>query len=298
MNFEEAVTEYFEEKKGYIKPSSYERYTLLVPRIKTFFGGKDIKEINSKDLQLFINWLNDEQFLSVSSIKLHIMFLKSVIFHFNDDKRFNKLNYPKTEKSSIKIYTDEEAEKIIKYIFEKNEKGKFVHLHSCLGELIAFYTGMRLGEILALQWQDINFDADFIDVNKNAYTNSRGNTVITSPKTLASYRKIPLHPKLKKALSLFKSECGTDYVIGTQQGKKVKFPRTLQRHNEDMCRKIGIKSKGMHAYRHYFATYLIKKTNRVKLVSECLGHSSVIITQNVYNNPSLEDKNELIKCLD
>lgn len=261
-------------------------------------GSKDIKEINSKDLQLFINWLDNEQFLSVSSIKLHIMFLKSVIFHFNGDKRFNKLNYPKKEKASIKIYTDEEAEKIIKYIFEKNEKGKFVHLHSCLGELIAFYTGMRLGEILALQWQDINFDADFIDVNKNAYTNSRGNTVITSPKTLASYRKIPLHPKLKKALSLFKSECGTDYVIGTQQGKKVKFPRTLQRHNEDMCRKIGIKSKGMHAYRHYFATYLIKKTNRVKLVSECLGHSSVIITQNVYNNPSLEDKNELIKCLD
>lgn len=171
-------------------------------------------------------------------------------------------------------------------------------MHSCLGELIAFYTGMRLGEILALQWQDINFDADFIDVNKNAYTNSRGQTVITGPKTLSSCRKIPLHPKLKKALKLFKSDCGTDYVVGTQKGKKVKYPRTLQRHNEDMCRKIGIKSKGMHAYRHHFATYLIKKTNQVKLVSECLGHSNIMITQNVYNNPSLEDKTELLKCMD
>lgn len=296
MRIEEAVAEYLDQKKDCLKLSTYRRYTLLIPRIKTFFGAKDIKEIVSKDLQLFVNWLSNEQHLSVASIKMYVMFIKSVIYYFDEEKRFSKLIFPKKEKSSIKIYTDEEAKKIIKYIFEK-EKGKFIHLHSCLGELIAFYTGMRIGEILCLQWKDINFDEDFIDVNKNVFFIG-GEAVITAPKSLSSYRKIPLHPKLKTALSLFKSNCETDFVIGVKNGKKIKYSRTLQHHNEYMCKKIGIEPKGMHAYRHYFATYLIKKTNKVKLVSECLGHSNVMITQNVYNNPSLEDKKELLKFID
>lgn len=292
MNFEEGATQYLEYKKDYLKVRSYDKYITLIPTTKNFFGDMDIKEIDTKKLQEFINWLNSEKNYSVASIRQFVMFLKCVCYHFNENKRFNQLNFPKKERSAIKVYTDEEIKKILNYI-SKQKKGNY------LGELIAIYTGMRLGEILALQWKDINFDEDFINVNKSVYDKGGiANTLITSPKSLSSYRKIPLHLKLKNVLKTFKSSCETDFVVGTHKGKKIKFSRSLQRHNEDMCKRIGIECKGMHAYRHYFATHLIKKTNQVKLVSECLGHSSVVITQNVYNNPSLEDKQELMKFLD
>lgn len=292
MKFEKGATEFLEYKKSYIKFRTYERYISLIPRITQFFGNIDIEKISTKDLQTFIKWLSEEKKLSNSSIKIHIMFLKSVICYFDADKKFNKLFFPKEKKKNIKVYTDEEIVKIKKYIFEED------HLQNCLGELIAIYTGMRLGEILALQWSDIHFNEGFINVSKSIYRRKNEGMIIASPKALASYRQIPLHPKLKEVLRKFRSHCVSDYVVGANEGKKIKSFRTLQAHNEKMCEKIGVESKGMHAYRHYFATHLIKRTNQVKLVSECLGHSNILITQNIYNNPSLDDKKKMLEFLE
>lgn len=292
MNFEKGVVEFLKYKKSYIKLATYDRYINLIPRIIQFFGNNDIEKINTKDLQLFIKWLSEEEKMSTSSIKTYIMFLKSVIYHFDVDKHFNKLFYPKEKKKNIRVYTDEEITKIKEYIFEKK------HLYNCLGELIAIYTGMRLGEILALQWSDIHFEKGFINVSKSVYCRKNNGILITTPKALSSYRQIPLHPKLKEVLEKFKSPCASDFVVGTKGGKKIKHSRTLQVHNENMCKKICVENKGMHAYRHYFATCLIKKTNQVKLVSECLGHSNIMITQNIYNNPNLDEKKKMLNFME
>lgn len=300
MQIKKASEIFLDYKKNYIKLRTYDKYINLMNEILNFFNDIDIKDINTQKIQDFINYL-EQKGRSTSTIRSHVMLLKSIIYYFDENKNFNQLRFPKTYKKSIKVYTDEEINKILDYIYEKkiNKDGfsYYPNLNKYLGELIAIYTGMRLGEIVALQWKDVNFEQEYIDVNKSVYERPNYESLITSPKSSTSYRQIPLHPKLKKVLRFFKNSCEDNYILGTNK-KTPMSVRLFQRQNEKLCKNAGVEHKGMHAYRHYFATHLIKKSNQVKLVSECLGHSNILITQNVYNNPSLEDKKKLLKFMD
>lgn len=289
----ELVNEYLEYKKPYIKYRTYERYTTIAKKYLDYFNNIAVENIDTKTLQKYIDYMATKKY-SKSTISMVIVLIKSSIMFNNSNKHFDKLVFPKQLKN-IKIYTEDEVKKIMDFIC--TEQGTiYPHLEKYIGILILILTGMRMGEVLALTWNDIHFDEDYISVTKSVYY-TKGQKIITAPKTTTSIRQIPLFSKLKKYLKIVSKnkELSAPVVTSFRTGKGFSNSRNFQRLNQILCKQLGVENKGLHAYRHYFATHLIRKSGQVKLVSECLGHSNIMITQNVYNNPSLNDKLKLGK---
>lgn len=288
MIVKEALNQYLQTKTS-LKETSKERYKNFAYRINKEFGEKEISEITTKDLQFLANYLQKKGFYT-ATIKTYITFFKSVIRFFIPSTSFNHIKFEKKVKN-VKIYTSEEIKKIKEYILFK-ENNKFSNLNCyTIAILIAIYTGARLSEICALCWEDINFLENTISINKQVYKKQ-----ISSSKSFTSNRVIPLHSNLKRILEKIAKTSNCQYVC-SKNGMLVST-RSVQYINEKICLELKIIPKGIHAYRHYFATTLIKNSGDLKAVSEMLGHSSIVITQNVYNNPSLVQKSNVLKTLE
>lgn len=170
-----------------------------------------------------------------------------------------------------------------------------------LGTLIALHTGMRIGEICALQWCDIDFESDMIFVRhtitrvKSTAENSKTMLVLGMPKTASSRRVIPissvLKPILKKACTTRISEfvvSQTDTFVGTRTFD-YRYRQMLKRHNLEVV--------GFHTIRHTFATRCIEAGMDVKTLSEILGHASASTTLNIYVHSSMENKRKQMEKL-
>lgn len=172
--------------------------------------------------------------------------------------------------------------------------------NTCLGILIAFYTGIRIGEACALTWADINLEDGVIYVRRNMQRvkipedpENRTEILLQTPKTYSSVRIIPIPPVLFPLLKRHKGE-EQQYII---KGRKKAWvePRTLQYRFARILDECGIKSFNFHMLRHAFASRCIDKGFDAKSLSEILGHSSVQVTLNLYVHSSLQHKKELME---
>lgn len=184
-----------------------------------------------------------------------------------------------------------------KYLLENAEDD------TCLGILIVFYTGIRIGEACALTWGDVDLKEGIIYVRKNLQRvkTSEGQKnsteiLLQTPKTRTSFRMIPIPPVLFPLLRQYKKE-DVHYII---KGKKKAWvePRTLQYRFARILDECGIKSFNFHMLRHAFASRCIDKGFDAKSLSEILGHSSVQVTLNLYVHSSLQHKKELMEKFD
>lgn len=166
------------------------------------------------------------------------------------------------------------------------------------------YTGLRIGEICALKWNDIDFDNKILIVNKtiqrifikNIENKSHSKILITSPKSKSSNREIPLSNSIYNILKLhIPKDTNTYFITGNQ---KYIEPRTYRSYYDRFIKNIGIEHINFHALRHTFATRLIESGVDYKTVSELLGHSSVNITLSMYIHPHMEQKRKAVECID
>ncbi len=172
------------------------------------------------------------------------------------------------------------------------------------GAVIALKTGMRVGEICALRWQDVDLESDVIHVN-HALTRAKGHFELSSPKTATSLRAIPFGGSLKEALLLrrdaMRSECDeigtgwTDglFVVGTVVRGTWKSPQGLSQEWHQLARVLGLvgtqgRCPTFHDLRHTFATIAVSSGIDIKTVSVLLGHADPAMTLRVYAD-SLED---------
>ena len=164
----------------------------------------------------------------------------------------------------------------------------------CLGLL----SGLRIGEVCALRWEDINYEEGFLNINYSVQRisdeNNPGKTILflSSPKSITSKREIPLSEQLTKILKKLKRR--GIYVVGN---KKPMEPRTLQLYFARLQEKLGMEVHNFHSLRHTFATNCIENGADIKALSEILGHSDVKITLNRYVHPSLESKKKCVDCV-
>lgn len=168
-----------------------------------------------------------------------------------------------------------------------------------IGVLLSLYAGLRLGEVCALEWTDIDFSLQIVRIRK---TVSRVRTpaggsilVIEAPKTASSLRDIPLCSWLIPLLNEVRLGSSSNYVVS----KTVKFvsPRTFDYRYHRLLTLAGVPPINYHALRHTFATRCMEVGMDVKSLSEMLGHASAAVTLNIYVHPSLELKRSHLEKL-
>ena len=167
-----------------------------------------------------------------------------------------------------------------------------------IGVLLALCTGMRIGEVCALQWEDVDFTQRIITVrhtvgriyNCELKTTER---IHTSPKTKNSCREIPISKQLFQSLKTVRKQSQSPYVVGISTQSKE--PRSYRDYFSRLLKRLNIPHLVFHGLRHTFATRCIESQCDYKTVSVILGHSNVATTLNLYVHPNLSQKK---KCID
>lgn len=194
----------------------------------------------------------------------------------------------KQEKKDIRVFSLEEEEQLLHYLQENMDL-------TALGILLSLFTGIRIGELCALKWEDISIRDKRLHVSKTMQRvrvgGAEGKTEIKilEPKSSCSVRTIPLPDAIMESLKQF--HVPEAYLL---TGDSVRYiePRTMQNRFKKVLVSCGIRDANFHATRHTFATRCIELGFDVKCLSELLGHASVAITMNRYVHPTMAHKTE------
>lgn len=225
------------------------------------------------------------------------------------DLRFNPMDTvtmpgkAKFESKEIEIFTEEDLKVLIQAADSRFGNGELRYKNGW-GIILMIYTGIRMGEALALKWEDYNETEKKLTIRKNIglvkNRTGEGNkyTLLEqdSVKTKNSDRVIPLSQMAITALSELR-KTSRNYIISTREGKPVR-PRNFQNTFDYMLNSAGLEHKGLHATRHTFASLLFKKSADVKTVGELLGHADARTTYNTYIHVMQSQKQSAVALLD
>lgn len=197
----------------------------------------------------------------------------------------------KLHDKEMRVLSPKEQESLVRVLLDETDQYKF-------GVLLSLYTGIRIGELCALQWEDIDTELSILKVHKTMQRiqeTSKGSptktkVIITEPKSKCSIRDIPLPPFLIEYAMRFKSNAKA-YVLSGTSDKYVE-PRTMQNRFKKYVAAAGIDAANYHSLRHTFATRCVEIGFEIKTLSEILGHANVNITLNKYVHSSLQLKRD------
>ena len=195
----------------------------------------------------------------------------------------------------MRVLNKAEQSQLCEYILKKPE--------ACsIGILVCMFTGLRIGEICALRWDDISFSDQSIYIHHTLQRiqmhrghGAKTEVVVTTPKSSCSIRKIPLPDEILEILVLNK-KASSGYVLTNDEYKFIE-PRTMQNKFKKILKAVGIENANFHALRHTFATRCVELGFDVKSLSEILGHATVNITMNRYVHPTYEMKKKNMQKL-
>lgn len=285
------------DKKQYVKKSSFSAYTLLIENhLLPNFGNKIA--IEEADVQSFV-FQKLETGLSHKTVKDILIVLK-MILKFGAKNKWLKytpfdIQFPtEREKHNIEVLTKTDQKKIMNYIQEH-----FTFRN--LGIYICLSAGMRIGEICALTWEDIDTDNGIISVNRTIqriYVIEDGirrtELILDTPKTKNSIREIPISKDLLRILKPFKKIVNPLFFVLTNDAKPTE-PRTYRSYYKNLMKELKMPELKFHGLRHSFATRCIESNCDYKTVSVLLGHSNISTTLNLYVHPNMEQKKKAIE---
>lgn len=253
----------------------------------------DATRINSfLDAKLSNGKLNSHGGLSPSYVRSMMVVINAAIKYAVDEQFClplkSTVHKPAASKTELVIMSREEQKKIETFLlsnFSLSAAGVFISLH----------TGMRIGEICGLSWDDVDFAKGIIKVRHTVARvksdnaeGSKTKLILDTPKTDASVREIPISTVLFPVLLELKNISSKNFVIS--ETREFMKPRTFEYQYHRMLNMCGIKPINFHALRHTFATRCVEVGVDIKSLSEILGHANVGITLNTYVHSSLEMK--------
>lgn len=196
----------------------------------------------------------------------------------------------RSQKKDLRVLSLDEQKKLCNYLYSD------LNGHN-LGILLCLFTGIRIGEVCALTWNDISLSDKTIHIRKTLQRiqnhgggATKNRIVITSPKSACSIRVIPIPENLVTLLVRYQT-VSTGFFMTNSECKFIE-PRTMQNHFKAVLKECSIAPANYHALRHTFATRCVELGFDIKSLSEILGHASVNITMNRYVHPTLTLKKE------
>ena len=293
-NFRVVTEEWLKYKKNTVKKSTYYNYSYSVEKyLYPKFADQDITQI--KDYNDFIEKLTDT--LAPKTVRDIITKLKEIINFYEEEHNtklnIKKMSLPKMNKKEIQILSNKEKQKLEKYCIEQNSL-------KSLGILICLNTGLRIGEVCALRWENIDFESKKIHIEKTIeriYSKEENKTIviIDTPKSITSVRTIPINSKLYNILKQIRGKSKkTDFVLAGSSEHYVE-PRNYQYHFKEILKRSKVKKYKFHTLRHTFATNCIEAGMDIKSLSEILGHADVSITLNIYVHSSDKAKRKYLE---
>lgn len=290
--------EWLEGQESFLKQSSFGKYKRVLKNyLLPEFGGKLVMEITREDVVEYIRKMllsggKKGGGLSPKTVTGALSVLKLILEYARDYKNIaiadlNGLSV-KPIRMPLRILSVNEQRVLEEFLVRHMDPAAF-------GILLCLYTGIRLGELCALRWEDISFKDRTLHIQRTMARlpekedkKQRTKIFVTLPKSDSSIRDIPIP---RKMLLLAKEMKGakTAYIL-TGSPKKFMEPRTMEYRFRATVERLGLSGVNFHALRHTFATRCIELGFDAKSLSEILGHASVRITMDRYVHPSMETK--------
>ncbi len=295
------VKELFEEfltgTKLRVKESTYANYRMKAEKhILPAFGGMRFAQLSVKMIHEFIQSKLDSG-LSAKYVSDIVVVFKSMAKYVSAVHHFQNpiINavLPKSSKKEMHLFSEEQQKTLCRYLM-KNRNA------TSLCVLLSLYTGLRIGEVCALRWSDIDFEKSILTVSRTVQRIQSGENghatrlMIGTPKSHSSQRSIPIPEFLMAMLRQMKSSPENYILSGTDRATD---PRTMQYRFKAILKRAGLPYLNYHSLRHMFATSCIRVGFDMKTLSELLGHNAVETTLNRYVHSSMERKAECMNLL-
>lgn len=285
-----------ESKRQYVKQSTMAAYSLILQNhIIPCFGDSD--SLTEREVQEFV-LKKLERGLSIKSVKDILIVLKMVMKFGVKNEWIDycewDIKYPTVSTNSeLEVLSVANHKKILNHI-----QNHFTF--EGLGIYISLSTGLRIGEVCALKWRDINTMDGTITVSRTIEriyvidgAQKHTELVINTPKTQNSCREIPMTKELLAMMKSLKKVVNEDFYVLTN-GEYPTEPRTYRNYYTKLMKRLGIPKLKYHGLRHSFATRCIEAGCDYKTVSVLLGHSNISTTLDLYVHPNMEQKKRCI----
>ena len=292
--FSSILSDFLIYQQNKVKTSTLARYRDIINlHIMPAFGNMQIRELNSQMIELFANTkiengrLDGNGGLSPKRVRDILSVIKLVFAYAQDQgyiSQIVKFSMPRIDKPHVEIFSKDDEMRLISYFMNNKKKKK-------CGVIISLCTGIRIGELCALQWSDVDTESNIITINKTLQripdlkANNKTKVIIESPKSKASERQIPIPALLHEQLESIKPQTNSpNYYVLTSNEKYIE-PSNYYVKYQHWLNECGIENHSFHALRHTFATRAIECGMDVKSLSEILGHSDVKVTLARYVHP-------------
>lgn len=281
-------------RKSKIRESTYIKYsTVLEKHIKPKIGGCFPYGITTEVIESFTHALLFEEGLAVKSVHDILVVLRGILKYtaaqFPGAFPAIEINYPKESKKEMRVLSRDEQERFVTYLLSDMDACRF-------GVFLALFTGVRIGELCALRWGNINLGDKSIRIaatlqrlhDTDSKSEGRTRIVVGAPKSDTSARTIPMTDAGVELCRRMDPQNADAYVLtGTNDYME---PRTLQYRLEKYTRECGLDGIHCHTLRHTFATRAVEVGFEIKSLSEVLGHATTTITLERYVHSSMELK--------
>lgn len=300
ITYAELLDDWLCSTKLNVKESTYTRYLHIIrAHIKPKLGKNLLSQITVKSIENFVAFqlnsgrLDGKGGLSAKTTSDMLTIIKSTLEYANLNNYTiccnpHKIDIKKKGRE-MRVLTNSEQAALLKTLFKDIDLSKF-------GVLLSLYTGIRIGELCALKWEDFNLFNSSLNIRKTmqriqetgAITKAKTKVTITEPKSECSTRVIPLPNFISDIARRFYASSQAFILTGSEN--KFVEPRTMQNRFKKYVAESGIKKANFHSLRHTFATRCVEVGFEIKSLSEILGHANVNITLNRYVHSSFELK--------
>lgn len=299
------ATEWLAQIKQTVKESTYTRYHWIVEKYLIPLAGKKKPEsmdtlfLTEMQMRLLERGSVGGKALAPKTVTDILCVMKSILRYGKEHgigcPELGRMRYPKQQKKKITVVPEEMRQNLEQQLLKSEDTVS-------LGILVTLFTGVRIGELCGLRWEDVDFVNGTVTVNRtieriadlNPLTLNKTKVVISAPKTENAVRSIPLPQFLLGYLKKCRKEKECYLVTGTIQPTEphqfyVRYQKYLAKHSYEKYT--------FHALRHTFATRCVELGFDTKSLSEILGHADITTTLSVYVHPSMRQKKSQMERL-